>query len=260
MKLVMYGPSFVGKTAFMAKGYGLMNKGLNSWLGPDIVLKGSPVLKDMYRDMERGRYPDMTSQLGTYELHLKRGLRNVMDFTWVDIRGGSIHERGTFERARVESELFNADALMLFLSSPDLAAAGPSEALDIARDIAELLETAERFARGKSYFKIYMVLTKADLIDASDKERIDVILSAALAGTEELDGYLFYVTCERSGIAHSPDVVMYAVLLDGLYRLIENGYDKRKVVKTADRLSDWIAEETGDYAWRVEFTERTGRV
>ena len=258
MKVVMYGPRAVGKTSFMAKGYGLMNDGLDAgFLSGDVKLKGPKALENMYKQMRRGIYPDPTNKLNLYELELKKGLRTVLDFRWVDIVGGSIYETSE-DYSMVSNTALGADALMLFHSCPDLLSGGEETIDRNARDISALTRIAERHHASNPDFKLYQVMTKCDMASPSNLRILDEVMGDIMAHVD-VPVRRFFVTCESGYRGKSPDLVMYSVFLDELYRRYngyggeKEGFFSRRNIKATNRvISEWMASQTGDRSWIVQ--------
>ena len=249
----MYGPREVGKTSFMAKGYGLMNAGLDAgFLRSDVKLKGPDVLDFMYDQLVRDRYPDPTNKLGIYDLKLKKGMRTILDFEWVDIIGGSIHKRNSDYRL-VEEAAMSADTLMLFHACPSLLSGREEDIESNASDLAALVGVAERRYRRDPDFRLYQVMTKCDLISYRDMDFLEDMMSDVMSHVD-VPVNRFFVTCRSGYPGHDPDLVMYSVFLDELYSRIRRGIgNERRTRKTAEIIAKWMASQTHDDSWMGQF-------
>lgn len=252
----MYGPKGVGKTSFMAKGHGMMNDGIDAgFLRADVKLKGPEALDFMALAMRHGMFPDPTSKLRSYNLKLKRGVRTAMEFQWVDVIGDTIYSSSSgYEE--VERATIGADVLMMFQSCPNLMRTDEESIIRNARDLQAMTSIAERRFSRNSDFKLYLVMTKCDSIDRYEMIELNDLMRDVMSHAY-VPVRRFFVTCNRDRGAHTPDLVMYSIFLDELYRKLRYGIgSERHLKRTARIIAEWMDEKTGDPVWMSEYRRR----
>jgi energy-coupling factor transporter ATP-binding protein EcfA2 len=222
MKILMLGHSGVGKTTFMA----CMYASLQADTGGFTVTTDSSTherLMRMAKNVSKGIYPAPTAQMSGYDLALLHEGDEVVDFEWIDYRGGALNESGSHaEMAELKDVLESADGIIAFLDGPTLAAGGRA-AREIVGRIMVLVQHA--IAEDDRIIPIALVITKADLI-SSLKEVYKPLypLGEAIAASRTVHGALILTACGR-GVAENIEkptlFVLHKGLLGALFRMRE---------------------------------------
>lgn len=196
MKVVMLGHSGVGKTTYMASMYGEMQTPVNE-LGLRAERRADhDQLLLMHASLASGRYPSPSDQRAEYDFVLTYEGEDFFPFTWLDYRGGALGEhRGSEQTRQLVEDLKEADGILVFCDS-ELLARGPGAARPIGRITALVTQALASFERP---VPLGIVLTKADLVDELDDEKVAPIrgLADAIAASERVLGTVIPVACGR---------------------------------------------------------------
>lgn len=180
MKITMIGDQMVGKTTFMMSTYGLM-QGQNV-TGFTLKCKDESAhnrLIQAYNHFRStGEYPPPTVQMTEYEYVFYNKGEEIMEFSWVDIRGESIHD---YDQTELSNQLADSQAMMLFLNGYDIInGADISEQMD---DILILMNNT--FLASDKPKLIMVVFTQCDRIPDFDGPEYDK-LKESIAELEKL--------------------------------------------------------------------------
>ena len=144
--------------------------------------------------ISHGAYPQTTSRRDAYPFVLNHQGSGVLPFNWTDHRGDATFLRSDNEEsAKLESDLAQADAILVFFACDALSARRTSPAQ--IRRLVTLI--AQAISSRSSHAVIALVLTKADLVEEIDDELIEPIktLIECIASSREVLGTLIPVAC-----------------------------------------------------------------
>ncbi|MFJ5774649.1 hypothetical protein [Streptomyces sp. NPDC093094] len=161
MNIVMLGHSQAGKTTYMALMYGTLNSGS---YGFEVLCQDRAQHKHLLRAAQavlRGDYPPPTDHRQVYDLKLRHGLSDLVDFRWRDHRGGALTERSTSQQsADLRRDLLAADALVVFVDAYELIAT-PRGARKVRTLMAPITAA---LADRTTFVPLVISLTKCDLL------------------------------------------------------------------------------------------------
>ncbi|MBB5102287.1 TRAFAC clade GTPase domain-containing protein [Streptomyces spectabilis] len=168
MNIVMLGHSQAGKTTYMALMYSTMNNGP---YGFEVLCQDRAQHQQLLlaaRAVLRGDYPPPTDHRQVYELKLRHGPSDLVDFRWRDHRGGALTERSTSgQSAELRRDLLAADALVVFVDAYELLTSprGARKVRSLMAPITAALADRTTFA------PLVIALTKCDLLGDDDDVR-----------------------------------------------------------------------------------------
>ncbi|WP_411150483.1 TRAFAC clade GTPase domain-containing protein [Streptomyces sp. A30] len=171
MNIVMLGHSAAGKTTYMALMYSTMNSGP---FGFEVLCKDREQHRQLLLSAQailRGDYPPPTDHRQIYNLKLRHGASNLVDFRWRDHRGGALTERSTSQQsAELRRDLLAADALVVFVDAHELLTAPRG-----ARKVRSLMAPITMALADRTTFvPLVIALTKCDLLgDEADIKRFN---------------------------------------------------------------------------------------
>ena len=187
MNVMMIGFSGTGKTSYMGAMYGQWNNESSDSFSVRAKSDSQHLnLLSLSNKLKRGRYPTGTDMLDRYDFTLAYKGCSILDFSWIDYRGGVLSERGSSEMQSVISAINGAHALIVFLDMTQFVS-NPSGTGLIVKRLSRLLQNAlsDIQNRCNCSFPISIVLTKADMVTDFDaianskvyKMLIDIISS-----------------------------------------------------------------------------------
>lgn len=116
LKILMLGNKESGKTTYMASAFGLLSSGMGGFkLTTDY--DSERWFRDLFHDIQNGRYPSPTNKRSRYCLSLCRQQRKILDFEWLDYNGGVITEKSI---DNLKDDIRSTDGLMIFLEAKAL--------------------------------------------------------------------------------------------------------------------------------------------
>lgn len=172
MKITMLGSSAVGKTTVMMSTYGMMST-QNQFHGFNIRSQSEQAHKSLvnaYRAFKtKGRYPEATTRMESYEYDFSVDGKKIMSFTLLDIRGESIHD---YDNQALLDELTDSDVVMLFFNGEDVM--NNEDLEEDYFDLFSLLNTA--FASDSKQRMLMPVITQMDRFLPIDDSIVEKLL------------------------------------------------------------------------------------
>lgn len=172
MKIIMLGSSAVGKTTVMMSTYGMMST-QNQFHGFNIRSQSEQAHKSLvnaYRAFKtKGRYPEATTRMESYEYDFSVDGKKIMSFTLLDIRGESIHD---YDNRALLNELTDSDVVMLFFNGEDVM--NNEDLEEDYFDLFSLLNTA--FASDSKQRMLMPVITQMDRFLPIDDSIVEKLL------------------------------------------------------------------------------------
>lgn len=195
-KITMLGVSGSGKTCFIYAMYDFMQKVQN---GFTFITNDPDVDMDLNEGWEQiafdGIWPAGTSETSLYEFTVMFKSRPIMEFSWIDYRGGAITERSTEEDVKDLHARINESECLVICIGADTIKSILSNDNRKGRELVRLNNLISRYAVTKQRrIPIIFTLTKADLYTTDDQKQIlSVIKSYFSALYEQGAGWLFAI-------------------------------------------------------------------
>lgn len=254
MKITMLGHSNVGKTTFMACMYAVLQSDVG---GFRIIAKDED---DHVRLIELANqvvdgigYPRGTDHRSEYDLWLVHDDEPVLDFTWVDYRGGALKENSASEEAKaLYADLMQSDGIVVFFDAEELLKNTGRRNKDVGRMINLLSKT---LGDVEHPLPVSFTLTKTDLVDDLDAALEPILpLAQTIARSKWVHGALVPTICKASEIVgvHLPTLFCLNIGIQAhLYRLskaIEGICEEAQVYERRsgilDDIGSWFNGET----------------
>ncbi len=171
LKVLMLGDSQVGKTTYMGAMYNVMADGEGYHIRATYDGERE-TLERLGRLVRHGGYPERTAVRSDYDfkfcLKYENTTFDMIDFRWIDYRGGAIYQTTDDPIARdLAAYIENASALIVFWDTTLLNSSRPN-VLRQWRRIAQFIMKFAARANEKNPLSLTILLTKADLFDGDD--------------------------------------------------------------------------------------------
>lgn len=193
--IAMLGHTRAGKTTYMASMYGALQEPVSGFTLRAPATTEHDRLIESAKHIQKGSYPPPSDQRERYDFQLRHHGRVVCDFTWIDHRGGAIHERSnsSAQAAQLLRDLSGVDAILVFCDSAALAN-GEDETIGLDR-LCNLVARSVSLAETPK--SVVLLLSKADLIYGFDAEMLDPFsgLFASIGTSNKVDGAIAPVAC-----------------------------------------------------------------
>lgn len=212
----MLGDSGVGKTTYMVTTYGVMQQSI---AGFNLFSNDSSIhsrLANLFNSLtNKNRYPAATDKYSEYKFSFIHDDEAVMEFKWIDFKGGVINyeDENNRELVKLKNALNNADAVLLFVESDKLL----NDTLEQG-ELTTLLYFLFQYASA-DYKKLTIMplFTKFDkVIDQGMSEDDYLKLTGPFTQLEEMTKYNENLNVYTVPIACSPKCMMhldFAILL-----------------------------------------------
>lgn len=182
MKITMLGPTGSGKTCYMLGMYAHMQFGMNgltlSAEDPDDDLKLSNLWDRLVEVKDEKRWPPPNdNNPKTYAFDFNYGFQPMMQFEWLDYRGGAMSDYSTETDVQgLMSHLTSSSCIFLCISGEYLAEPLTSRVARMAKikRMNRLMATVGQQVRPTSQqpFPVVIILTKYDLCSHREKEEV----------------------------------------------------------------------------------------
>jgi energy-coupling factor transporter ATP-binding protein EcfA2 len=265
MKILMLGHKGVGKTTFMSCMYAALQREIGGFSVQAKDDSDHRRLVKLAADVLKGRFPAPTDQLREYDLNLIYDGNAVLDFEWVDYRGGALDEAGS-EAGMQEllEQLDTADGLIAFFDGPALAAGGRAARQTVGRIMVLLQRAIEDDQR---IVPIALVVTKADQV--ADQ---DVVIEAleplwrAISGSRTVYGSLIFTRCGL-GFSENMEMPTLFVLHKGMHGMLvrmkaslEATRQKAAGYQSKSGFWDWVDSRLNGFPTYGEMASREYRL
>lgn len=126
MKITMLGPSGIGKTCFMTGMFGIMQVGYDGFTlrttDHDDGVRLNMDWERMLGETGPNRFPPLTPDTPTYyDFRFCYAFNPIMDFTWLDYRGGALSDRKEAASvAELEQHLLSSSCVFVCISAEHL--------------------------------------------------------------------------------------------------------------------------------------------
>jgi hypothetical protein len=199
MRNVMLGHTGDGKTTFVASAYTRFQQPISGFTLRTESEPDHDELISLGAKIARGRYPEGTTARAEYRFALRHENTPVLDFTWVDYRGGALmNAASASDTKQILADLREADAIQVFVDAAAIAGGKrvQSQLGRITTLIAEAVGGTER------PLPLAVILTKYDLVPpgkATDR-LLDPVrgLIGAVSASDRVTGAVFRVAAGPS--------------------------------------------------------------
>jgi len=196
MKIVMLGPTGVGKTTYMASVYGELQREVKGFTLRATDREERKNLLELADKVLLGQYPAATNQRSEYKFELRYQGKAVLPITWADYRGGALLETQNSQQARsLAGDLEDADGLMIFCDCQVLAQ-NANRQKHLARMVRLVSQAVQKLDKPLS---LSVILTKSDTITQFSLEMLNPFqgLISAIEASDYIDGALIPIACGK---------------------------------------------------------------
>ncbi|MDJ1182536.1 TRAFAC clade GTPase domain-containing protein [Roseofilum casamattae] len=257
MKIVMLGPTGVGKTTYMASVYGILQRDVKGFTLRATDPEERKNLLELADNVLLGQYPAATNQRSEYQFELRYQGKTVLPITWADYRGGALLETQNSQQARfLAGDLEDADGLMIFCDCQVLAQ-NANRQKHLARIVRLVSQAVQKLDKPLS---LAILLTKSDTIKQFSLEMLNPFqgLISAIEASDCIDGAFIPIACGKRIVnvalpllftLHSEAITQLGTskIMD-LYRCLSRAEEYHEKSKGIVGFGRWISDQFKGYA------------
>lgn len=237
MNILMLGHSGVGKTTYMASMYALLQTPIDGFsVKAQSDIEHNQLIQ-MANNIKHSRYPAPTDQRSKYQFSLNFQGKSVLDFDWVDYRGGALRDRkDTVDSEQLVKDINESEVVIMFCDSQSILNGTAKREIDRMTQLVGRAAAAEQSA-----LSIGIVYTKADLfgnkLTLDDPRLLQPIqeLMNIIKASNNVSGTLMAVACgAKSASVELP--VLFALRFGVVIRALILQHYIEELLKERERL------------------------